>query len=867
MSRSTSSERGFTLIASLLLLFIISALAASMVYLVNSEHNIGGADAENSLAFYGAEAGMEQMMSDLGTLYTVEQSPLVSSITALQNNAPTVTGISYKEYLFNVPTNTNGTPISTTRNISTGPYAGLVAQIVPMTLQVTAERPLGQQVRMLRNIEVALIPVFQFGVFSDSNLSYFAGPTFDFAGRVHTNQNLFVAGKAQLTFHDKITAVGQVVRQQLPNTNPTSTNGYTANVMIPTAPKGCDGSAPACRNMALTEGSVTAGVTSTATPGWTTISTVTYNSMIINGATGAKPLVLPFVSPGIAPIQIIRQPPAGEDPTSAVGQSRLYNQAQVRVLLADTAAELPGGAGDTQNVPLANGVAGSFSQNGIVVSSVSSTATYLATGDTTVDSDWVYPKGVSSGQWPLINGFVRVERRNLDGTYSPVTQEWLGYGFARGLNTPNSELARTNDVHPNAILVLQMLADHTGSGVPTGPGSDATTAACPSTLPSNFVGSSNKTCWYPINFYDAREGEVRDNSPGDSSCTIVGIMNAVEIDVKNLRQWFLKTGAYASGTGNLTDNQSQNGYILYFSDRRGNIASPNVTPNAKLGEFGWEDDVNPNSSTGVPNGGSPDSGEDVNGNGLLDNYGAANLGDGFGSTFYVSGTTPNPYLPRMANCTTTARKNRVIGARHVLKLVNGSLGNLPTFTGGTGGFTVASEQPVYIQGDYNALSTGWGTGNAPAAVIADALTLLSNNWNDYASFKYPTQRGSRPSTTTYFRLAIAAGKNMTFNWPSTLSPAAPVDYGTDGGLHNFLRYLEDWSSASSWYQGSLVSFYYSQYATGVFKCCNLVYNAPQRHYSFDTNFLDPSQLPPGTPHFESVVNVGYRQDFSVATTH
>ena len=49
--------------------------------------------------------------------------------------------------------------------------------------------------------------------------------------------------------------------------------------------------------------------------------------------------------------------------------------------------------------------------------------------------------------------------------------------------------------------------------------------------------------WYPINFYDAREGEIRDNilAAADDSCTTNGVMNAVEIDVGNLKRWLANT--------------------------------------------------------------------------------------------------------------------------------------------------------------------------------------------------------------------------------------------------------------------------------------------------------------------------------------
>ncbi|PYS23359.1 MAG: hypothetical protein DMG11_25585, partial [Acidobacteria bacterium] len=90
-------------------------------------------------------------------------------------------------------------------------------------------------------------------------------------------------------------------------------------------------------------------------------------------------------------------------------------------------------------------------------------------------------------------------------------------------------------------------------------------------------------------------------------------MNLVEVDVAKLAQWF--AGTLAGSTG--AQAVSNNGYIVYFSDRRGNRdGSGNET-----GEFGFEDTVNPTSTDGVPNG-TLDPGEDLNGNGTLEAYGA-----------------------------------------------------------------------------------------------------------------------------------------------------------------------------------------------------------------------------------------------------
>jgi hypothetical protein len=116
----------------------------------------------------------------------------------------------------------------------------------------------------------------------------------------------------------------------------------------------------------------------------------------------------------------------------------------------------------------------------------------------------------------------------------------------------------------------------------------------------------------------------------------------------------------------------------------------------------------------------------------------------------------------------------------------------------------------------------------------------------------------RQACTTSYRVAIASGKSVPFPRPS----AAGNDFGTDGGVHNFLRYLEEWGGQTSNYEGSLVSLYFSQYGVGAFKCCNMVYNPPGRNYSFDLDFTDPSKMPPGTPRFIDVVNVDMTQDLT-----
>ena len=107
---------------------------------------------------------------------------------------------------------------------------------------------------------------------------------------------------------------------------------------------------------------------------------------------------------------------------------------------------------------------------------------------------------------------------------------------------------------------------------------------------------------------------------------------------------------------------------------------------------------------------------------------------------------------------------------------------------------------------------------------------------------------------------------MNFPFPSW-ETSTDYGFGTDGGVHNFLRFLEDWSGQTLNYGGSLVSLYYANYNTGLFKCCNYaVYQPPTRNYIFDSDFTNPTGLPPGTPMFRDVESLGYRQLFTARNT-
>ena len=77
--------------------------------------------------------------------------------------------------------------------VDAGKYAGLKGNITPYVVTATAKSATGAEVSLQRIVDAVAIPVFQFGIFSDTDLSFFAGPQFNFGGKVHTNGNLYLA--------------------------------------------------------------------------------------------------------------------------------------------------------------------------------------------------------------------------------------------------------------------------------------------------------------------------------------------------------------------------------------------------------------------------------------------------------------------------------------------------------------------------------------------------------------------------------------------------------------------------------------------------------------------------------------------------
>ncbi len=157
------------------------------------------------------------------------------------------------------------------------------------------------------------------------------------------------------------------------------------------------------------------------------------------------------------------------------------------------------------------------------------------------------------------------------------------------------------------------------------------------------------------------------------------------------------------------------------------------------------------------------------------------------------------------------------------------------------GLSIATPDPAYIIGNWNVKTNNSGLNDIgvnstaytyPSAIYADAITVLSPNWNP-ANSTQPLS--SRQATSDTVNAAFLTG-----NVPSDGSYYS-------GGVENFPRFLEDWGGQTFTYNGSMVCMFSSQIATAPWPSTGTVYNPPARNWAFDNNFSNPAKQPPMTP--------------------
>lgn len=890
-----NGERGSATVIAILVMGLLTIFVSLALSRVSSEAMVMGNDASENRAFYAAQGSLETMTRNFSNIFERKLNPLQADLDAVM--AASVPGLS--SYTFNQTITTTAAPTQVV--ITGGDFDGLNATRDAWQLTTTATDRNGVAVVLMRTFFNNRVPIFQFGIFYDDDLEFHPGPVFNFGGRVHSNGNIFLMASSGLFFSSRVTAAAQIVSEVARNGRPWT--DWNENVFVKNA-SGVDvqlkhdmGSVRLGPNV---NGSYPGLPVGTLNANWGTIAKGFDGNLIAN----ARDLNLPIRLGGAKDyIELIRRGkneatdlylntltnnvepvPAAVADNAILAKERYANKPGIRISFADTKDRLPGCVGvvglcgvriDGASVGTGAAADANFSKG---YQPIPMTDGYLATR---VNGHRLDPAAIGRQVWVKVE---LVTINNLTGLpqAQDITIDFLSLGvtdvapnepggnamvmtvpylYTTALATDGRAIMKIQRWGvPGPMLTAAGTANYTyvasGAGysvVKTGntmygvEGALLSKAALVNNAATSVVP-------FPIKMFDTREGlhnDDFDTAVYGNQVPSNGTMSLVDIDVANLRRFvngnfdglFPAGTPYALAAGQTLRSTAipvNNGWIVYVSDRRGDK------------DFDGEYDMEDIFGAGAGNDGLLQTGEDFNRDGILQ----MDYGVGGEATRYNNLVPPD-----------VAATIDWYYYRRGVRLINGS--RLPEAL--TTGLTLASENGIYVKGNYNATGVLNGAGlsqpsdyipynvagQSPASVVGDSVTILSNAWTDGRSFRYPFSLANRVASETTVRMGIISGDGL--GSLEALPNQGGGDRNMTGGVHNFKRFLENWGGTRLNYCGSLINLYNSRNNNGAFKCCVKVYSPPTRNWIFDTSFLDPARLPPGTPSFQFVQITGFQR--------
>jgi Tfp pilus assembly protein PilX len=836
-----------------------------------------------------------------------------------------------------------------TITVGSGPLVGMTASVAPYTLNTTATSS-EAQVSLTRQMNNYLVPIFQFGMFSSDDMEMYPGPVFTFNGRVHANGNLYVNGN--LTFLDKVTTASEVVRDVLRNGathdgTVTFNSGPlaigSASVFLgpnvggnyPNSPIGTKNAAWKSNSVAAFNGQLLSSETGISRLLLPLQLDGNQTREVIKRRMPNDDVTLSdsrYHTKSAIRILIDDENPVGTDASGIpAGQGVLLSTFDPIPL--PNAAIASNGGRALWIVPDAGGTTYTSDSTTCVLQELAAPSP----SPTPTPTQAITVRGVKSATQSVtyngnatkipagagITGRILIQIVDSSGTVRDVTTQILSMGMTEGepnaivhLQRPlwaaytqgtrdaeggNSHLKYITENYWSADGEISSPSQH-ANGYLTGITDDSSRRRA-MTPPSSGWNSI-----VPINVYNVREGRINTGLAANSIYER-GMTSVIEINMRNLARWL--DGVYdenlLAGTNAISPNIARpDGYIVYVSDRRGDkvkseVDSSNATIDTTNGTVDNEDIYGPN--------GNLDPGEDVIDFGAkagtlqkdtteLPDPASSILGSTSASTL-AERTARADLIAAWSNidpADTATPKTRSKYFRRAVRLFNGEdllLSGAVDKLSSTLGITVASENMVYIWGNYN--TTGINTAPAggvsclndptedcyytgdqiPASIVCDAFFPLSKTWFDSLSALYPDNLGNRRADRslggvtdeTSLRAGIIAGNNLSALSAGSGGPDAG-NYSSDpnanesrlnGGMHNFPRFLENWGGQRYNLVGSLIPLYHSTQAMGQYNANSTIYSPPIRDWAFDITFRQPDRLPPGTPQFQYIESTAFRQ--------
>jgi hypothetical protein len=731
-------------------------LMASVLTWANENAAVTARSAELFTTTYAAESATEKVVGSIvqdDQNYGAGWVATKYATSAYNTLLPTTSDNSYwGKFQFSGGTTNNWVIVTcvntNTTNNAGPPYSGL--QYVGADYEIIANAQntsteYGIKATVGQEIVLGQIPIFQFAIFYNDTMEIDPGAVMNVSGTVHGNTNIFIDPSGVLTFSNDISA--------------TALLNLTENPLDPSSR-----TTPTPTNMVNFDGNHLSSVNPLNLPVGTNTSGNTTN--VAASVYG-----------------ILQVPAPGESANSTIGTNRLYNQADLIILVSN---------GNVITV-----TSGVFANNAATVISNSQWASFISTNGSFYnmrDGVEVDPVDINVGAlraWSATNTVLRPVLAAAPSRSSASAD--VQSIFIADERFMSNTVITTNYTYTTNTATLTT-SNYPGSNTFYPPVTTNATATTSGTYPSNGT-------YLPPILATNVTATTTTNLPATNSYLGSITTNATTTTTTSYPTAGTYLGIITTNTNSVTStNRPTTNYV-------GNITT-NTVPNPHTYTY-----------------------EQITGYtyNLINGY-TYNLISGYiinGITGYtytgITGVTTN------TNYTT----NYTQYAEPGIVLTNGQ--TLPS-----NGLSIITPDPAYVVGNWNVSTNGTTiitqsynvADTLPSAIYSDSFTVLSQAWSPINS---SNAIALRTATADTVNAAILTG----------IVPSNGTYYS--GGVENFPRLLENWSGVNLYYNGSMVEMFTSQISNYPWPGTGVVYNPPNRYWAFDTNFNNPAKLPPLTP--------------------
>ena len=908
MQQDSQSDRGYAMmIVSIISLFMLSLLSAYMTT-TNLTKSSTDAYVDSTNAFYVAESGLNKRAQELrekfvGNRTPIGLSPGQATITSpvtpanISNCFPVLTTVlpdanndfECRNYLFRynnnaaTTTNSDGSIVLSDRDgnknsvnyiahtfvadktnystatiprapaivtISAGDiYAGLGAQEYKYTVYSTAKKPRSINTSSTQatadaannsNVNAVLqidfksriIPLFQFAVFYDDDLEMNSTSRLDITGRVHTNKNFYLqptqpsTGTGDTTtgtfFNENISVAGKLYNRVDAFNNAT---GGLARMMTGGTP-----GAPIYTTISPSRGTQTTPYTLAQLSG--------FAGKILTGASGAVVLNPPEAS-------FLRK----QNNTGTIGE--YYGKADIRLEMIPDRTAVPF---DFTTIETGTNARGTTCAASLKVDPARQ-------GYSTVKCNQFTEGQLRSLQQPvlIIPNSLEEAQRFCDSTWTTWTapsaadkRTLQALALAVSANPDPLSFDNLKTATANGTLAANLTTLGVSASITTAPNIFARSKgscflAAPIQRLVNADGSSS--------YFDRRENRG---------------LTMLQTNIQSLTVWN-RDGLFVTLNEDKTDRDTVTAAVLNtaFTKIQANSSDLLVSANNLVFVRAAANITDPNLSFGSFQRLGLAAADQTEG-GLVFHATVNDSLDGTGTgSDNVTYDTTKPILNKKGQIIAYQRHYPfnavgVVGQSPYAFAISGGI-NLP------GPLTVATDQGIYVQGDYNfcmdncqntnaataiapgtVISDGTRIVKTPAAIMADTITVLSNNCQDNDNkLNCGITAGMNQAVNTRINAAFLSytDKSIGNIDPTTDTLPTGVTNRYSGGLNNYMRMTEDWStpSATFVYRGSFISLGSPNEFSGAYQSGGNYYNIPRRDFGFDKDFNIFDNLPPLTP--------------------